>query len=148
MGNKSIHEAPLSADGSSEVVRMRAASARTKGDVVYMDMGITGLIDMSVGDDNTVHFAAVAAHDIASGEHGLYYVQGYCDAKIDSSGTTAVIGDGIDVLNGVVAPTDADFGSGGVAGEAQQTLGVVLETSSANEIVLICLHGKAFTAQT
>jgi len=139
----------LHEDGNSPKVfiKMKATSARSKGDPVYIDCGASGLEDQSLADDTTVHYLAVAHSDIASGSYGDYVIQGEVNVNI-ASADDFTAGHGLDIDAGKLEDSDAAFDAKGVEAEAMTECGVVLETESSATDILVCLHGCPFTSQS
>lgn len=127
-------------------VTARAAAARTRGDPVTLSVTANGLVDVSLVDGTSVHYFAVAAEDIASGERGTYQVAGRCDYLTTPSLSVAA-GDGLLVLDGAVADSNTT---------AQVPNGVTTNTHFACQLtattaatVQDCyLYGQPFTNTT
>ena len=86
-------------------IRLRAAAARVKGDIVRIGTGHTdGVnVDISLADDTNVYRVAVAMEDAASGATYMAAYMGTVKCTVPSATYTA--GDGLKVHNGAVADT-------------------------------------------
>jgi len=125
---------------------MKAASARSQGDPVYVGQG-EGMVDITPADDALIHCIAVADQDIASGAYGSYITKGTVTMTVPSA--TYVAGDGLLMLDGVVTSTGAAFpAAAGVAGEAQTVFGSIHTGGTTVTEIEVTLHGKPFTATT
>jgi len=129
-------------DNPQVVLKMKAASARSKGDPVYVDMDSDGFVDLTIASNTTVHRIAVAGEDIASGSFGDYIVQGEVSMTVASATYTS--GNGLNVTTGAVVDGGA-FSADGVADEGQVDFGVVKTTVTGTTVVCV-LHGGPFTS--
>ena len=134
-------------DTPQEVIKMKSSAARSKGDPVFIDMDSEGFVDLTIADNTAVHYLAVAAQDMDSGDTGDYIVRGEVNVNIDTADDFTA-GHGLDIDAGKVEDSDSAFTSTGVLGEAQTVAGVVLETESGATDILVCLHGCPFTCQS
>lgn len=129
------------------VVKLRAAAARTAGDIVRISTGHSDGVnaDVALADDTNVYRVAVALEGIASGSVGLYAVEGTVRATVPSGNYTA--GNGLDILDGAVRDS-------GAAAEAQtyQTtqndFACILVGGTSVTEVTATLYGGPITAQT
>jgi len=130
-----------------ETIRLRAAAARTKGDVVRIGVGHTdgARVDITLADDTNVYTVAVANQDIASGSIGEYVVKGTVQCTVTSDTYTA--GHGLHILNGTVLNSDAVFEAyTGVV--TLNDFAQVEEAGTAVTTIRATLTGRPFTAQT
>jgi len=124
----------------------RAASARSKGDVVYLGKGANGNVDLDLVDDILVHELAVANEPIASGEGGQYVTEGEVEITVPSGNYTA--GNGLVILDGAVADSGSAYPATGIAGEAKTVFGVIKTGGTAVTSITVSLDGGKFTATT
>lgn len=128
-----------------EYVFLKAAVARTKGDIVRIGSSSAGIIDVSLADNTDVYRVAVAAQDIASGSWGLYQVKGPCTVTTPS--ITSVAGQALDILDGAVRASGATAEKpNGVTSNNDFCVVLTAATSSTSHDV--CLYGDPITAQT
>ena len=132
-------------DTGRSYVTARAASARTKGDVVRLSATANGLVDISLADDTSVWFTGVAAQDIASGTRGLYQVTGRCTITTPSITTTA--GNGIDIVDGAMrdSTTTAEVPNGVTT---NNDIAVTLTAATTSTTQDVYLYGNPTTGQT
>src|SRR3990167_10947005 len=86
-------------------IKLRAAAARSKGDVVRISTGHSDGVwaDVSLADDTNVYRVAVCTQKAASGEIYEAVWMGTVDITVPSGTYTA--GDGLKVLDGAIAST-------------------------------------------
>jgi hypothetical protein len=113
---------------------------------MILDSG--GISDVAVSSSASVRVAMVAAHDIASGEYGLYVTRGKVHATNLTSGNFTA-GHGIETDGGNIEGSGAAFGNTAAAGAATNTdFAVALESGTTVTELDICLHGFAYLSST
>jgi len=127
-------------------ITARAAAARTRGDPVTLSATADGVVDVSLVDGTAVHYFAVAAENIASGERGTYQIAGRCDYLTTPSLSVAA-GDGLLILDGAVADSGvtAQVPNGVVT---NTHIGVQLTATTAATVQDVYLYGQPFTNTT
>lgn len=132
-------------DQGKEYVVLKAAAARTKGDIVKIGSSAEGLVDVALADDTTVYRIAVAAQDIPSGAYGLYQIKGRCTVTTPS--ITSVAGQALHVVDGAVAASGATAEKpNGVT--SQNDFCVVMTAASSSTSHDVFLYGDPITGQT
>lgn len=132
---------------SPETMKLRAAAARTKGDIVRIGVGhVDGaMVDITLADDTDVYMVAVAKEDIASGEIGEYIWRGRAQCTVTSDNYTR--GHGLHLLNGTVLNSDA-VAEARTGINTLNDFALVLEDGTAATTIEADLFGYAVTAQT
>ena len=131
----------------SRTIKLRAAAARTRGDVVRISTGHSDGVcaDVSLADNTNVYRVAVAAENVASGDIYEAFVEGSCAVTVPSATYTA--GDGLDILDGAVR----DSATAAEARTGQTTLNdfaVIAIGGTTVTSVTATLFGDPITAQT
>ena len=137
-------------DVSSEPVQVmyiRAAAARSKGDLVRISTGHTSgvWVDVALADNTDVYRVAVCNQQVASGSIYQAVVKGTTSVTVPSATYTA--GDGLDILDGAVRDSTA----AAEAPTGQTTINdfaVILTGGTTVTSVVATLHGFPITAQT
>jgi len=132
---------------SPKTIKLEAAAARTRGDVVRIGVGgSTGAnVDITLADDTNIYTVAVCNENAATGDVYEAIVQGTTVMTVTSD--TYTVGNGVHLLNGTVLNSDA-------AAEAPTGIstlndfGVVLVGGTAVTEITATLYGDAVTAQT
>jgi len=134
-------------DDKVEVIRLRAAAARTEGDPVWIAVPSAAggvLDDVAISSSASVRRAAVALHDIASGDIGLYAVRGPVQMTVTSGSFTA--------YNGIESDGGNVEDSGGSASvncaEANTDFAVALESGTTVTTLRVYLLGEPYTSTT
>lgn len=125
-------------------ITMKAASARSPGDGVYISMGSDGNVDLTIANNAAVHYFAIADMTIASGAFGLYCVKGGHVLTVPSATYTA--GHGLLVTTGAIVDSTAVYPAAGVAGEAKTNFGVICVGGTSVTSITVGLHGTSFTS--
>lgn len=130
-----------------ETVKLRAAAARSPGDVVRMGTGHSDgcPVDITLADDTNIYRVAVAQETIASGSVGLYAWKGTVPITVPSGNYTA--GNGVKVLDAALA----DSGAAATAFDALPTnisFGCIVTGGTSVTEITVTLHGDQFTATT
>jgi hypothetical protein len=131
---------------AQQVVRLRAAGARSRGDIVWIAAPASAgdvLADVAVSSSATVRRAAVALHDIASGDIGLYCVRGPVQATVTSGNFT--LGEGIETDAGNKEANGAADVSGA---ETSIHFAVALESGTTVTTLKIFMLGMPYTSNT
>lgn len=132
---------------AQEVIAVRAAAARTTGDVVWLAAPSAAgnvLADVAVSSSASVRRAAVWVQDCASGDIGLVCVRGPVQATVTSG--NFVLGHGIETDGGNVE----DSGSAAVVdgAVANGDFAVALESGTTVTTLKIYLLGMSYTSTT
>jgi len=128
-----------------EVVRLRAAGARSRGVVVWIAAPSAAgevLADVAISASVSVRRAAVALHDIASGEIGLYAVKGPVQMTVTSGNFT--LGNGIET--DAAAVEDRGGAASVSCAEANLDFAVALESGTAVTTLKAYLLGAPYTS--
>lgn len=124
---------------------LKAAAARSKGDVVRVKATSAGLVDATLADDTDLYRVAVASKDVASADYAPYVTKGPVYITVASGNYTA--GHGVKILDGAVASTGATAAQPG-SGEASTSFGVILIGGTSVTSIEVLLYGDVFTATT
>lgn len=132
---------------SVETKKLRAAAARTKGDVVRISTGHTAGVnaDVSIADDTNVYRVAVALENAASGDVYNVAVKGTVPVTVPSGNYTA--GDGLDILDGAVRDSTAAAEANSGISTLNDFAIIVTGGTSVTEVTAT-LFGDPITAQT
>ena len=122
---------------------VKAASARSAGDGVYLDMDTDGYVDLTIASNAAVHIFAVAP-DVAVGKGGNYTTEGEVTLTVPSGTYTA--GNGLKVTTGVIVDSAGAFAAAGLAGDAQLEFGVIKVGGVSVTEITVVLHGLPFTS--
>lgn len=130
-----------------ETIKLRAAAARAKGDVVRIGTGHADGVfaDISLADDTNLYRVAVANEGAASGDVYEAVVKGTVDITVPSGNYTA--GHGVKVLDGALAST----GAAATAYDdlaANISLGIIVVGGTSVTTITVTLTGDRITATT
>ena len=129
------------------VMAVRAAAARTKGDVVWLAAPSAAgnvLADEAVSSSASVRRAAVWVQDCASGAIGLVCVKGPVQATVTSG--SFVLGHGVETDGGKVE--DSGSAASVSCAEANTDFAVALEAGTTVTTLKIYLLGESYTSTT
>lgn len=138
--------APDSSDGQ-EIISVRAAAARTTGDIVWLAAPSAAggvLADVAVSSSASVRRAAVWVQDCASGAVGLVCVRGPVQATVTSGNFT--LGHGIETDGG--NKEDSGSAANVSCAEANTDFAVALESGTTVTTLKIYLLGEPYTSST
>ena len=140
-----LHDANSQGQG---VLPVRAAAARTKGDVVWLVSPATALdevyTDVAVSSSATVRRAAVWLDSCASDDVGLVCIEGPVQATVTSG--TFVAFDGLETDGGNVEGSGTDAVITGAA--AATDFAICLEAGTTVTTLKIYLIGFPYTSST
>lgn len=125
------------------VVEAIAHAAAPKGTMFILEMGTSGLTTAAVPAAGQIVQCCVAAHDIASGAIGTFYIGGTC-LVLNLEAVTS--GQGLEIDNSLGGAGDSGGAVTTIRGEAATTAGVWLATNAVvGSLVKALLHGGKTT---
>jgi hypothetical protein len=127
-----------------EFLTAKATATRAVGDLVYISSDSTGLVDLTIADDATVHRIARVCQAGASGDYLQYQTAGICTVTVPSATYTAT--HGLKVLDGAVASTGSTAAV--IAGDANTSFAAIKVGGTTVTEITIFLYGEKFTATT
>lgn len=130
-----------------ETIKLRAAAARSKGDVVRISTGHADGVfaDVSLADDTNLYRVAVALENAASGDTYEACYKGTVVMTVPSGNYTA--GHGVKVLDGALAST----GAAATAFDdlaANISMGIITVGGTSVTEITVTLTGDRITATT
>ena len=129
--------------GSRIVVPMKAHGALSAGNIVWFACDEDGFETVAVSSSASVQTAACAQSDVASGEIGLFVVQGYVHATNLASGNFTA-GNGIETDGGNIE--DSGSGVSATGAEANTDFAVSMEAGTTVTELDIFMLGFTYTS--